>query len=157
MIASRRLAKTLRYWLPVVAWTGLIVLFSSELVHAGWSYRWVRALLQFFSPDVSPRAVYLVHIAVRKLAHVSEYCILTLLFYRALREDLLDAAHWRWAGWAATAALAVAGLDELHQASTVRRSGSLVDVGIDALGVLVALALLAWLQFRAGVSYRQSR
>lgn len=155
MTPSRPLAKTLRYWLPVVAWAALIGLFSSELGHAGWSYRWVRALLVFFSPEISSKTVYLVHIAVRRLAHVSEYFILTLLLYRALREDVLNGAHWRWVGWAATAALGVAGLDELHQATTVRRTGSLVDVGIDALGVLTALVLLAWLHFRPAVEYRQ--
>lgn len=156
MIPSRLLAKALRYWFPAVAWAGLILLLSSDLVQASWTYRWVRAGLMFFMPDISPRNVYLIHIAVRKLAHVSEYCVLTLLLYRALRQEVHDGAHWRWASGAALAAVAVAGLDELHQASTVQRTGSLVDVGIDALGVLMALALLAWLQFRPGVKYHQS-
>jgi len=142
MIPSRLFAKTLRYWLPVIAWAALIALFSSDLAHAGWTYRWVQAVLVFFSPDVNPRTVYLVHIAVRKLAHVSEYCVLTLLLYRALRQDVRDGAHWRWASGAALGALAVAGFDEFHQASTARRTGSLLDVGIDSLGVLVALTLL---------------
>jgi VanZ family protein len=46
-------------------------------------------------------------------------------------------------------AMGAAGLDELHQHFVPKRGGSLVDVGLDGVGVLVAQILLYW---RAGTS-----
>ena len=84
------------YWLPVVAWAALISLFSTDTFHGGWSQGIVRSVLLFFLPDLSQETVELLHTVVRKLAHMTEYCILTLLLYREFRPDAPNVRHWRW-------------------------------------------------------------
>ena len=62
------------------------------------------------------------------------------------------ATLWRWAfapraaaGWRLAFGLSVATavLDEIHQATTVARTGSIVDVLLDSAGAAAALALVA--------------
>jgi VanZ family protein len=70
-------------------------------------------------------------LGLRKLAHLAEYAVLGALLARALPEL---AAQW--------AGIAYAASDELHQAFVPGRFGSLLDVAIDAAGVLVGILLL---------------
>lgn len=68
-------------------------------------------------------------VLLRKLAHVSEYALLTLLWARALP---------RWPpAVPALIALAYAITDELHQTLVPDRRGTPVDVLVDAVGVAV--------------------
>ena len=70
---------------------------------------------------------------LRKLAHMAEYGLLWFLWWRAL-------GHGNPA-WAVAIALAYAASDEFHQTFVEGRSGSPVDVAIDAVGVGLALLL----------------
>jgi VanZ family protein len=78
-------------------------------------------------------------VALRKLAHVTEYGVLTALWWRALRafgvpRPLLTAIG---------VALLYAASDEFHQTFVDGRTGTPVDVGIDAVGMAIAaLAIL---------------
>ena len=81
------MAKILRYWLPVAAWAVLITFFSTDVFHGGSTRGIVRAVLLFFFPDLSAPTVEVVHTVVRELAHMVEYLVLTLLLYRAFRQD----------------------------------------------------------------------
>lgn len=143
---SLALIKILRYWLPPMAWAILIGLASSDLFYGGWTYRWVRAVLIVFFPGLSPVLINLIHLGVRKTAHVLEYCIFTLLLYRAFSREAVDGRRWHWAYWSASVALAMAGFDELHQMFTTRRTGSILDVSLDAVGVVLAQALV-WYRY----------
>ena len=71
---------------------------------------------------------------LRKLAHMAEYGLLWLLWWRAL-----GLRQRRWS--AAAIAIGYAITDELHQTTVDGRHGSPVDVLIDSTGV--ALAFLA--------------
>ena len=81
-----------------------------------------------------------VHFVLRKVGHFSEYALLALLWWRALRSRLA-------ARTALVAALiicvAYAATDELHQTQVRGRHGTLRDVGIDAAGAGLALVLVA--------------
>jgi VanZ family protein len=77
---------------------------------------------------------------LRKLAHMTEYGLLTLLWWRAL--------GYARRPWAAVAiALAYAATDELHQRFVGGRHGTPRDVAIDAVGI--AVAVLAARRLRA--------
>lgn len=85
----------------------------------------------------------LFHHLIRKSAHVTEYAILGLLWYRAINKRLR--------GWNIKTAVAAvlfsfiyASLDELHQAFTSSRSGRPMDVMIDSAGAVIAMAAV-WL------------
>jgi VanZ family protein len=70
---------------------------------------------------------------LRKGAHMTEYGLLFLLWWRALRIP-----H---PGPAIAIALAYAATDEFHQTFVTGRHGTPVDVAIDATGIAVALLL----------------
>ena len=76
---------------------------------------------------------------LRKLAHATEYALLTLLWAWALR----PATRWNVPA-AALIALAYAASDEFHQTFVEGRQGALTDVLFDAAGVLIAVALLRY-------------
>jgi len=78
-------------------------------------------------------------LVLRKLAHATEYALLTLLWAWALR----PATRWNVAA-AALIAVLYAVSDEYHQTFVAGRSGTPIDVAFDALGIGVALALLRY-------------
>jgi VanZ family protein len=96
-------------------------------------------LLQWLLPWATPAQIAALHWSARTLAHVTEYAILALLWFRALRRE----AHGvRTAAWTALAvAVAWAVLDELLQSRTPGRTGSAVDVAIDAAGAMTVLVI----------------
>jgi VanZ family protein len=73
-------------------------------------------------------------VALRKLAHVTEYAVLTILWWRALRSLGVHAAL--------PAAIAISLLyaftDEFHQTFVDGRRGTPVDVAIDSIGITIA-------------------
>jgi len=77
-------------------------------------------------------------VALRKLAHVTEYAVLTYLWWRALNGLGVDSAL--------PAALVISVLyactDEFHQTFIDGRNGTPVDVGIDAIGIAIAALVI---------------
>lgn len=107
--------RRLSSWGPVAAWCALIFAFSS-VPH-------LRTPLSFDFP-------------LRKLAHMAEYAVLFALLRRALAAEGLSPRAA--AALSFPLAVAYAVTDELHQSFVPGRAGALSDVGIDAVGALVA-------------------
>jgi VanZ family protein len=72
-------------------------------------------------------------VVLRKIAHAAEFAILAALLVRALRRT----------GWAIALGIAYAISDEVHQSFVEGRQGTVLDVGIDSLGVVVGALLAA--------------
>ena len=83
----------------------------------------------------------------RKLAHVTEYAILTVLLVIALRFHKIRDAHTFII--AALIAVLYAFSDEWHQTFVPGREGSLRDVAVDGLGVGASLAFTSRKQPRS--------
>ena len=98
-------------WLPVLVWAGVIFAFSSIPSLNSGLGTWDYVL--------------------RKGAHMTEYAILAGLLIRATGSF----------AWAFGVAVGYACTDELHQTFVRGRHGSPVDVGIDAVGALIGLAV----------------
>ena len=84
-------------------------------------------------------------VVLRKIAHAAEYALLGALLVRALPRP----------GLAFALGVAYAISDEVHQSFIAGRTGSPLDVALDAVGVLVGVAL--WHRFlgtRARVTTR---
>jgi len=98
------------------------------------------AVIFFLSaqPDLNS-GLGLLDTILRKLAHMVEFGLLALLWWRAL--------GYRAAPAAAAIAIAYAISDEYHQGFVEGRVGSPVDVLIDTAGV--AIAMLAAIRLRA--------
>jgi VanZ family protein len=125
-----------RAWLPVAAWMGVVLLFSTGGFSADTSSRFIGPLLRAlgFPPDLIP----VLHFWIRKSAHFVEYAGLGFLAFRAAR------LSWAARGAAAVAlglALGLAAVDEGHQATLASRTGSARDVAIDLAGAAFGVAL----------------
>jgi VanZ family protein len=137
---SEGLWPTLRRWGPLVLWMGVMSSLSTDAFSAEKTAGFLLPVLHWLLPDASPAALALLHGVVRKGAHVTEFAILALLWYRAL--------NWHGTGWqnkvALTALLLAAGigaLDEAHQLLVPSRTPSVVDVGWDSLGAALGLLI----------------
>jgi VanZ family protein len=108
------------------------------------SSRIIGPLMRWLFPDLSDEAVHASVMFVRKCAHVTEYAVLAMLVWRALRKPAEHGnAPWRWseAGLVLTLVALYAASDEIHQAFVPSRVASVRDVLLDSTGA--ALALLA--------------
>ncbi len=124
-------------------WTFSTGWFSGERTGA-----FLLPVLAAVFPRASSEELRAMHQAIRKLAHFTEYLILSLLLYRALR------AGPRWEPRTAVLALALAGLyaasDELHQWFVPGRTAAVRDCLIDVAGAAAAQGWLAARGFRGG-------
>lgn len=133
-------APFLRYG-PAVLWMGVIFVLSSDPFSRGETGRFLLPLLAWLFPDAAPETLALLHEALRKVGHLTEYGVLAVLWYRA--------RAYRMAAWVPEAArlallvaVAYAVTDEFHQVLVASRTGSVVDVAIDAAGAAASLLLL---------------
>ena len=111
--------------------------------------RFIGPFLRWLQPEISPATIAAVQLLVRKAAHLGEYAVLGALLLRAVTWGMEQVA-WRWAGLAWLLALGWAAVDEFRQSFVPSRTGSPVDVAIDATGALVGLLLFWFLFLRRG-------
>ncbi len=130
------------YYLPVLLWAAVIAVLSTSGFDTGFTYKLLKAANDFLELGFSAARLREINAVVRKLAHVSEYFILALLLWRALRRGREEAWRWSWAAGTLLLGAAWAGLDELHQVFERGRGSSVVDVGWDSLGLLLALVVI---------------
>ena len=105
-------------WIPALVWMMVIFAFSHQ-------------------PALKASTIDWQDFIIRKIAHITEYFILTLLYLWSLR---------KYPGFSRKKALLTAGVlaflyavtDEYHQTFISGREGRARDVGIDSLGVCLA-------------------
>ncbi len=131
----------LRYWIPAILVAILISLFSTHYFSGEQSARVIIPLLHWLLPGASPRMLRLMHVGIRKMAHVTEFGLFSITVFHGIRRGRLG---WRFSWALATLVLAVAyaGLDEWHQSFVPLREARVRDVAIDALGAVVAQTLV---------------
>ena len=112
----------LRYWLPPVLWMGLIFIVSAQ-------------------PTLPRHPDDLFDTILKKAAHMMEYGTLALLLWRALSRGRGALSRSALVTTFVVSVLYAAS-DEYHQTFVPGRNGTPVDVGIDAVGALVALLVV---------------
>jgi VanZ family protein len=153
-VAVPKTRSFLKYWLLPLVWMSLIFAGSSDSSSYTHSSRLFEPLLHWLFPKMSQQHVEAIHHLFRKGAHLTEYAILGLLLWRALRKPTRpDPRPWRWRE-AALAILIVffyASTDEIHQIFVPGRTALVSDVFIDTSGAVIGLILfwtlgqcLAW-------------
>jgi VanZ family protein len=134
---DRRLVR----WLPALAWAVAIWTFSTGWFTGERTGDLLLPLLAWLFPNATAAELRAAHYAVRKLAHFTEYLVLSVLLYRALRGDR------RWNLRAAGIAAAMSGIyaigDEFHQWFVPGRTAAATDCLIDVSGAVAGQGLLA--------------
>jgi VanZ family protein len=142
--------KKFRYWLPVILAMVFIYWMSTDAFAAARTSRIIDPILRFLAPSLSRKEILMIHAVIRKLTHVAEYFVLGILLFRAFRAGSQE-RRWRTWGLSSLAFVVLyAAGDEMHQYYVSTRTASLVDVGLDTLGGLLAQCVsILW--------YRQRR
>jgi VanZ family protein len=119
-------------WLSVLAWAGAIFVLSAQ-------------------PDLRISPLADLELVARKIGHMLAFGLLAVLLRLALESSAVRRS-WQWSlGLAVLYAIS----DEIHQGFTPGRHPAATDVAIDAVGALLALALLAaWRWFYSSATGR---
>jgi VanZ family protein len=133
-------ARVTRAWLLMVLWTAALWWLGSEAGSLSTTSRFIGPLLRWLLPDAPQAVLDRIHFFLRKGAHVGGYGLLGFLTWRAVLASTRGGAL-RTALLALTWVLLVAAADEFRQTTIPARTGSPWDVGLDAGGALLALAL----------------
>ncbi len=130
----------LKHWLPVLIWLGVIFLGSTDMLSAEHTSRFLVPFLRWIDPQISFATLNAIQLGIRKLGHLTEYAILAMLLWRALRSG----TRWQMKMSilflvAALASAIFAASDEFHQSFVPSRTASPTDVMIDICGALIGL------------------
>ena len=117
---NRTTKNIIEFWLPVFLWCAIIYYLSS---------------IPNLKSDLSNQWDFI----FRKIAHITEYGILTFLFFRAVAQNF---SFKKSIVYAAFFSITFAFTDEYHQLFVFGRSGSIIDVFIDNLGIFLAAFLI---------------
>jgi VanZ family protein len=122
------------YWLPPLAWMGLIFFLSAQ-------------------PDLPHAPGPWLDTLVKKIGHAAAYGVLAWFYLRVLCQHLggartLTALRVVSAGLALIYAMS----DEYHQTLVPGRNGNLFDVAVDGVGACSAMLLDWWLARRRSLS-----
>src|SRR5262249_8456194 len=128
------------YQLPAILWTGVVLSASSAAFSSEETGRFLEVILGALFAKLPRELLIVVHLLIRKLAHLTEYGILAWLFYRA-RGDTQGVWNFHWARVVTAGVLIIATIDELHQHFVPSRVGSPIDVMIDLTGAVIALLI----------------
>jgi VanZ family protein len=145
----------LKYWLPPLVWMALIFTASSDAKSYQHSAGLVEPFLRWLFPHLSPAHVEWIHHLIRKCAHLTEYAVLALLLWRAIRqadgknppprgaaERSAGGWSWRTTGLVLCIVFLYAASDEFHQRFVPTRTPLVSDVFIDTAGGAAGLMAL---------------
>jgi VanZ family protein len=146
----------LKHWLPAWVWMAVVFSASADTASMRHSSRILEPILRWLFPHLSEERKNFIIFLARKGAHLTEYAVLSLLFWRGIRKSSThDSPPWSWgqSGQAVLYVAVFAATDEFHQLFVPGREASVHDVIIDTtggiLGILVFQAILAgWARFK---------
>ena len=135
----------LKYWLPVLLWMALIFSASGDTRSFARSSRILAPLLHWLFPHLPEDTVHFIVLLARKGAHLTEYAVLALLCWRALRKPVRNDPRlwdWRTARLVLLLVALYAATDEFHQLFVANREPMVHDVLIDTAGGAAGLLAL---------------
>ena len=136
----------LRYWLPLLIWLGVIFVGSTSVMSTAHTSRYMIPILLWLKPGMTPQTIWQIIVFIRKCGHVTEYAVLALLWWRALRSlPVLRTKTLIVFGAVLLGCAMFAASDEFHQVFVKSRTPSVRDVVFDVTGAV--LGLLVGLSF----------
>jgi VanZ family protein len=137
------MVRQLTYWVPAICVALLIFVFSTHYFSSAQTARVIYPLLRWLLPSATSRTLHLMHVGIRKLAHVAEFGVFSISVFHGVRQGR---SGWRldWGITTLVIAVGYAALDEWHQSFVPLRQSRLRDVLIDASGAGLA-QFLVWI------------
>lgn len=128
---SKKSQKKLLQYLRIEVW------ITNGIVRVALPLLWMGFIFYLSSfPDLSLKGEFAPYdFILRKIAHVTEYAVLSFLLKRNFHGYVLTGLL----------SFAYAITDEIHQYFVPGRSGNFADLGIDAVGVLIGLIVYYWI------------
>jgi VanZ family protein len=135
-----------RRWLtayaPLIIWTLITLGLGSGAASMNETSRFIGPLLKLLFPAADADTLYLLHAAIRKMAHIFQYGVLCILALRAF------SAYRRQVVLALCYVGVVAMADEINQSFDPTRTATPIDVLLDLfggiVGVLIYRSLSRW-------------
>jgi VanZ family protein len=127
----------LKRWWPALIWAVLISTFSTGAFTSENTSRIIIPVLHWLFPHTPMETLQMIHFAIRKCAHFTEYFVLSLLILRGIRSGRKE-TRLAWALLAILMVAAYASLDEFHQSFVPGRTAAVGDVLIDTSGGVAA-------------------
>ena len=135
----------LKYWFIPLAWMSAIFFGSSDSKSYTHSSHLIEPFLHWLFPHMTQAHVEAIHHVIRKCAHLTEYAVLAILLWRAVRKPVRrDPRPWSWreASIAVLIVFLYASTDEFHQIFVPSRTALVSDVFIDTSGAVAGMILL---------------
>jgi VanZ family protein len=132
----------IKYWLPVVILLGVIFWLSGGNFTAGRTSEFFFPIIKSLFPQLSPEDVTFVHELIRKFAHIVEYFFLGLLLSIAVFRSPLRMPDSKKIILVIILIFLASVADEIRQSFVALRKASLVDVGLDMIGGLMAVIIV---------------
>lgn len=155
--SERPPARLWRY-APLIVWMAAIFFASTDVLSGSKTASVIEPLLRRFFPHITSQRLELIHLLVRKLAHLSEYGVLAVLAARAFSTSRHSLLRLRWFAASLVLISLYALSDEYHQSFASSRTASIYDSLIDMAGGLTALLVIAlWKKARRRKQSRAAR
>lgn len=122
----------------LISWMILIFMLSHQ--NGSISSKQSDTVLKFIPRNFVSNEMILITM-VRKLAHIVEYFVLFVLIYTNIKEYKSKNLY----KLSFTLSLLYSSFDEFHQVFITDRSGSIIDVLIDAIGIIIACILIKYI------------
>jgi VanZ family protein len=132
----------LKYWLPLLIWLGVIFVGSTSVMSTAHTSRYIIPVLLWVKPGMTPQTIWGIIVFIRKCAHVTEYAVLALLLWRALRSlPILRTKKLMVFGGVLLGCAMLAASDEFHQVFVKSRTPAVRDVVLDVTGAVLGLLI----------------
>lgn len=126
----------MKYYTGPIIWMGIMFVFSTDVGSMSHTNSIFVPMIKFFAPEISRRELVILLVGIRKIGHIVEYAILSILWSYAFNQGKTEWS-WRPVLSAIAVSLLYASLDEFHQSFVQSRTASFADVGLDGIGAIL--------------------
>lgn len=137
------LFKRKAWWLLTAAWAVIIFDLSRASYSSSCSAGVISIVLDWLSVSILAQNLGLLNALLRKSAHLTEYAVLAVFLYNALKP--VGNPYWsrKAAFWTLLASGSYSITDEFHQLFVAGRHASLFDCLMDTAGAILGLLVLS--------------
>ncbi len=144
----------MKYYAGPVIWMGIMFLFSTDVGSMTHTNSIFVPVIKFLAPEISRRDLVITLVGIRKLGHVVEYAVLSVLWFHAFNWGKTEWS-WRPVLSAIVITLVYAAMDEFHQSFVQSRTASIYDVGLDGIGAVLGQGI--WISRRRRIQSMKAK